>query len=89
LLVAFKERDAITACFDEEGQHMLEGSSEPTVCVVSSPKKADEVKHAVRVIERFVAFNTELFALVEMLQGGETEHADSDRNRGEPSLRVA
>lgn len=34
LLVAFKERDAITACFDEEGQHMLEGSSEPTVCVV-------------------------------------------------------
>ena len=30
LLVAFKERDAITACFDEEGQHMLEGSSEPT-----------------------------------------------------------
>ena len=54
LLVAFKERDAITACFDEEGQHMLEGSSEPTVCVVFSPKKADEVKHALRVIERFV-----------------------------------
>src|ERR1700742_3432550 len=63
LVVAFKERDAITACFDEEGQHMLEGSSEPTVCVVFSPKKADEVKHAARVIERFVAFNTELFEL--------------------------
>ena len=57
------------ACFDEEGQHMLEGSSEPTVCVVFSPKKADEVKHAMRVIERFVAFNTELFELVEELQG--------------------
>jgi len=69
LLVAFKDRDAITACFDEEGQHMLEGSSEPTVCVVFSPKKADEVKHAMRVIERFVAFNTELFELVEELQG--------------------
>ena len=39
---------------------MLEGSSEPTVCVVFSPKNADEVKHAVRVIERFVAFNAEL-----------------------------
>ena len=87
LLVAFKERDAITACFDEEGQHMLEGSSEPAVCVVFSPKNADEVKHAMRVIERFVVFNTELFELVEELQ--EKEHAGSDRNRGEPSLRVA
>jgi hypothetical protein len=73
LLVAFKDRDAITACFDEEGQHMLEGSSEPTVCVVFSPKKAEEVKHAVRVIERFVAFNAELFELVEELQGWEKE----------------
>jgi hypothetical protein len=89
LLVSFKERDAITACFDEEGQHMLEGSSEPTVCVVFSPRKADEAKHAVRVIERFVAFNAELFELVEELQGWEKEHAGSDSNRGEPSLRAA
>jgi len=87
LLVAFKDRDAITACFDEEGQHMLEGSSEPAVCVVFSPKNADEVTHATRVIERFVAFNTELFELVEELQ--EKEHAGSDRHRGEPSLRAA
>jgi len=87
LLVAFKDRDAITACFDEEGQHMLEGSSEPTVCVVFSPKNEDEVKRAMRVIERFVAFNTELFELVEELQ--EKEHASSDSHRGEPSLRVA
>ena len=87
LLVAFKDRDAITACFDEEGQHMLEGSSEPTVCVVFSPKEGDEVKHAIRVIERFVAFNTELFELVEELQ--EKEHAGSDSHRGEPSLRAA
>jgi hypothetical protein len=48
---------------------MLEGSSEPTVCIVFSTKKADKVKRAVRVIERFVAFNAELFALVEELQG--------------------
>jgi hypothetical protein len=89
LLVAFKDRDAITACFDEEGQHMLEGSSEPTVCVVFSPKSADEVKHAMRVIKRFVAFNTELFELVEELQAWEKEHAGSDCHRGEPSLRTA
>jgi hypothetical protein len=89
LLVAFKERDAITACFDEEGQHMLEGSSEPTVCVVFCPKKANEVDHAVRVIERFIAFNVELFELVEELQEWEKEHAGSDSNRGEPSLRTA
>jgi hypothetical protein len=89
LLVAFKDRDAITACFDEEGQHMLERSSEPTVCVVFSPKKPEEVKHAVRVIERFVAFNTELFELVEILGAWGKENAGSDNHRGEPSLRVA
>jgi len=89
LLVAFKDRDAITACFDEEGQHMLEGSSEPTVCFVFSPKNADEVKHAVRVIKRFVAFNAELFELVEELQGWEKENASSDSNRGESPLRAA
>ena len=90
LLVAFKDRAAITACFDEEGQHMLEGSSEPTVCVVFSPKKADEVQYAMRVIERFIAFNTALFELVEELQDWEkTEYAGSDSNRGEPSLRAA
>jgi hypothetical protein len=89
LLVAFKDRDAITACFDEEGQHMLEGSSEPTVCVVFSPKKPEEVKHAIRVIERFVSFNTELFELVEELQEWEKEHAGSDSHRGEPSFRAA
>ena len=68
---------------------MLEGSSEPTVCVVFSPKKADEVKHAMKAIERFIAFNTELFELVEELQSWEKENAGSDSNRGEPSLRAA
>ena len=68
---------------------MLEGSSEPTVCVVFSPKKADEVKHAMRVIERFIAFNAELFALIEELQGWEKDNASSDSHRGEPSFRVA
>ena len=66
---------------------MLEGSSEPTVCVVFSPKKAEEVKHAAHVIERFVAFNAELFELVEELS--EKENAGTDSNRGESSLRAA
>jgi hypothetical protein len=68
LLVAFKDGDAITACFDEEGQHMLEGSSEPTVQVVFSPQKSEEVRHALRVVGRFVALNFELFQLAEALQ---------------------
>jgi hypothetical protein len=68
LLVAFKDGDAITACFDEEGQYMLEGSSEPTVRVVFSPQKLDEVRHAVRVVGRFVALNHELFQLAEEFQ---------------------
>jgi len=67
LLVAFKEHDAIVACFDEEGQYMLEGSAEPTVGVVFSPQKPEEVRRALRVIRRFVALNCELFQLVEAL----------------------
>lgn len=68
LLVVFKERDAISACFDEEGQHMLEGSSEPTFCHVFSPDKVDEFTGALRAVERFVTINYELFQLVEELQ---------------------
>ena len=63
LLVSFKEHDAIIACFDEEGQYMMEGTAEPTVCVVFSPRNADEVRHALRIVERFVALNFELFQL--------------------------
>jgi hypothetical protein len=29
LLVSFKEHDAIIACFDEEGQSMMEGTADP------------------------------------------------------------
>ena len=67
LLLAFKERDAITACFDEEGQYMLEGSSEPAVGVAFRPNDPKEVRQAVRIVERFVLFNHELFQLVEEL----------------------
>lgn len=68
LLVAFKERDAITACFDEEGQYMLEGTSEPAVGVAFHPQNSGEVRQALRIAERFVLFNHELFQLVEELQ---------------------
>ena len=67
-VVAFKDHDAIVACFDEESQYMLEGSAEPTLGFVFSPKKPEEVKNAIRVVRRFVAFNVALFELVEELQ---------------------
>ncbi|MHB1698575.1 MAG: hypothetical protein ACYCSN_00325 [Acidobacteriaceae bacterium] len=92
LLVAFKEQDAITACFDEEGQYMLEGSSEPAVGMAFHPQNPEEVRQAVRIVERFVLFNHELFQLVEDLQDwekSENSHADTRLDRGEPSLRAA
>lgn len=67
LLVAFTEHDAIEACFDEEGQYMLEGNSEPTLGVVFSLRKPEEVRRALRTVTRFIALNHELFALVEEL----------------------
>jgi len=92
LLVAFKERDAITACFDEEGQYMLEGTSEPAVGVAFHPQNSEEVRQAVRIVERFVMFNHELFQWVEELQEwekSEDSHADTRLDRGESSLRAA
>jgi hypothetical protein len=86
LLVAFKEHDAITACFDEEGQYMMEGTAEPTVCVVFSPRKPDEVRRTLRIVERFIALNCELFELIEEVQGWEKSYASTSVNRGEPSL---
>jgi hypothetical protein len=81
LLVTFKEHDAITACFDEEGQYMMEGTAEPTVYVVFSPRKPDQVRHAMRVVDRFVALNCELFQLVEVIQEWEKSHAGKSVNR--------
>jgi hypothetical protein len=92
LLVAFKERDAVTACFDEESQYMLEGTSEPAVGVAFHPQNSEEVRQAVRIVERFVLFNHQLFQLVEELQEwekSENNHADTCLNRREPSLRAA
>ena len=71
LLISFKEHDAITACFDEEGQYMMEGSCEPSVCVVFSPSRPEEVRQAIRAVARFITFNQALFELIEELQKGE------------------
>ncbi len=89
LVVAFKDHDAIVACFDEEGQYMLEGSSEPTLGVIFAPQKPEEVKRAVRAVERFVALNYEVFQLVEAIQDWEKCDGDTSLNRREPALRAA
>jgi hypothetical protein len=89
LLVAFKEHDAITACFDEEGQSMMEGTAEPTVCVVFSPREPDEVRNVIRIVDRFIALNCALFELVEEIQEWEKRDAGTSIDRGEPSLRTA
>jgi hypothetical protein len=49
LILAFRDHDAVVACFDEESQHMLEASSEPTFCVVFSPDNPAEFERACRV----------------------------------------
>jgi hypothetical protein len=89
LVVAFKEHDAIVACFDEEGQYMLEGSSEPTLGVIFSPHKQQEARLAARAVGRFVALNDELFQLVEEFQVWEKCDGDTRLNRREPALRAA
>jgi hypothetical protein len=89
LLVSFKEHDAIIACFDEEGQSMMEGTAEPAVCVVFSPRDGGQVRHALRVLERFIALNCALFQLVEEIKEWEKCDAGTSINRGELSLRVA
>jgi hypothetical protein len=89
LLVAFKEHDAITACFDEEGQSMMEGTAEPTVCVVFSPRQPEQVRQAIRIVDRFIVLNCELFELVAEIQEWEKRDAGTPIDRGEPSLRAA
>jgi len=88
LLVVFEDHDAIAACFDEESQHMLEVSSEPSVCAVFSPASREEFSDALRVVERFVRFNEELCRLIEDIQSLETQNEGRDIDRGGASLRA-
>ena len=68
---------------------MLEGTSEPAVGVAFHPRNPEEVRQAVRILERFVMFNHELFQLVETLAEWEKRHAGTHLDWGEPSLRAA
>jgi hypothetical protein len=68
---------------------MMESTAEPAVCVVFSPQKAEEVRHALRIVGRFVALYCELFQLVEEIQEWEKCHAGECIDRRESSLRAA
>ena len=90
LLIVFEEHDAIAACFDEESQHMLEGSAEPAFCAVFTPDDADQCTAAMRAAERFVLVNRELCHLTEEIQAWEKNGNESrDRDRRDASLRAA
>jgi hypothetical protein len=89
LLVIFEEHDAISACFDEEAQYMLEGSSEPAFCVVFSPTNQEEVWKAIHAVGRFVRVNLELCQLMEAIQNSERHHEGRGRDRSDVSLRAA
>jgi hypothetical protein len=87
-LFVFEEHDAVAACFDEESQHMLEGSSEPTFHAVFEPNDAEQCFAAMRAVERFIRVNRELCELIEAIHG---ENRDESRglDRGDASLRAA
>jgi hypothetical protein len=87
LLIVFDEHDAVAACFDEESQHMLEGSSEPTFVAVFAPDDADECSRARRAIERFVRVNRELCKLIEAIHG-ENSDEGRDCDRRDAPLRA-
>ena len=90
LLIVFEEHDAVAACFDEESQHMLEGSAEPAFCAVFTLDDAGQCTAAMHAAERFVIVNREVCELIEDIQAWEKNGNESrDRDRGDASLRAA
>jgi hypothetical protein len=90
LLMVFEEHDAVAACFDEESQHMLEGSAEPAFCAVFTLDNAEQCAAAMRAVERFVLINRSVCELIEALQAWEKNGNESrDRDRRDASLRAA
>jgi hypothetical protein len=90
LLIVFEEHDAIAACFDEESQHMLEGSAEPAFCAVFTLDNAEQCSAAMRATERFVLLSREVCQLIEEIQAWEKNGNESrDRDRRDASLRAA
>ena len=89
LLIVFEEHDAVAACFDEESQHMLEGSTEPAFCSVFTLDNPEECSAAMRAAERFVLVNRELCELIEAIQALEKNNEGRGVDRRDASLRVA
>ena len=89
LLIVFEEHDAVAACFDEESQHMLEGSAEPAFCTVFRLDDADQCTAAMRAAERFVLMNREVCELIEEIHALEKSDEGRDFNRRDASLRAA
>jgi len=89
LLIVFEEHDAIAACFDEESQHMLEGSAEPAFCAVFTLDSAEQCSAAMRAVERFVHVNREVCELIEEIQRWEAVNEGRGCDRGDESLRAA
>ncbi len=90
LLIVFEEHDAVAACFDEESQHMLEGSAEPAFCAVFTLDNAEQCSAAMRTAERFVLINRSVCELIEDIHAWEKNGNESrDRDRGDASLRAA
>jgi hypothetical protein len=88
VLIVFEDHDAVAACFDEESQHMLEGSAEPAFCAVFALDNAEQCAAARRAVERFIRVNRELCELIEAIH---RENCDEGRglDRRNASLRAA
>ncbi|OJV43580.1 MAG: hypothetical protein BGO25_10330 [Acidobacteriales bacterium 59-55] len=89
LLIAFRENDAIHACWDEEAAHYYESSYEPTCTVRFRPEYPEEFDTALRTAFLFLKVNMELAQLVNLLNNWEEKHASRHQHRTEPALRAA
>src|SRR5579872_4156830 len=89
LLIVFEEHDAVAACFDEESQHMLEGSAEPAFCAVFTLDNPEQCCAAMRAAERFVLMNRAVCELIEEIQSWEAGNEGRGFDRGDASFRAA
>jgi hypothetical protein len=89
LLIVFEEHDAVAACFDEESQHMLEGSAEPALCAVFTLDNAEQCSAAMRAAERFLLMNRAVCELIEKIRSWEAENEGRGFDRGDASLRAS
>lgn len=89
VLIAFREHDAIHACWDEEAAHYYESSYEPTCAVRFRPEYPEAFDAALRTAFLFLKVNMELAQLINLLNDWEEKHASRHQHRTEPALRAA